>query len=217
VPAGASKWANAGRGTPELAIVLPPKMSIKDPGMNTKGCLSTWTLALSLAVSMAFAAKEKVSAIKGTITKIDRSTKTAAVRLADGTEHTVHFMGRTTVHGVVKGSGYSDDAFHGLREGSSVVVHYTTNGTGDTAEEVGHLGNEGLQMAEGAVLRIDRRGKAMTIRTASGAEEAYALADHAAEDAARDLEEATGKLGKVTVDYTEESGHPVAHFFEKTL
>ena len=53
--------------------------------MNTKNCLLTLTLALSLAVSMAVAAKEKVSAIKGTMTKIDRSAKTAVVKVADGT------------------------------------------------------------------------------------------------------------------------------------
>jgi len=185
--------------------------------MNTKNCLLTLTLALSLAVSMAVAAKEKVSAIKGTMTKIDRSAKTAVVKVADGTEHIVHFVGRTTVHGVEKSAAYAEDAFHGLREGYSVVVHYTAKGTEDTAEEVDHIGNEGLQMAEGAVLHIDRRGKAMTIRTASGAEETYTLADHAAEDAARDLDEAAGKLGKVTVYYTEESGHKVVHFFERTL
>ena len=184
--------------------------------MNIKNWV-VFVLTLPLAVSMTFAAKEKVSAFKGTVMKIDNGVRTAVVKAADGTEHIVHFVGRTTVHGVEKSAAYSDDAFHGLREGSSVVVHYTTKGAEETAEEVDYIGNKGLQMAEGAVLRIDRRGKAMTIRTASGAEETYKLADHAAQDAARDLEEAAGKLGKVTVYYTEESGHKVAHFFEKTL
>ncbi len=185
--------------------------------MNSKNYFVTVTLALSLAVSMAFAAKEKVSAFRGTVMKIDRGANTAVVKAVDGTEHVVHFTKRTTVHGVEKSAKYSDDAFHGLREGSSVVVHYTTKGTEETAEEVDHIGNQGIQTAEGAVVRIDRRGKSMTIRTASGAEETYKLADHASEDAARDLDQAAGKLGSVTVYYTEESGRKVAHFFERTL
>jgi hypothetical protein len=185
--------------------------------MNTKNCLFTLTLALSLAVSLAFAAKEKVSAIKGTMTKIDRGAKTAVVKLADGTEHTMHFVARTTVHGAEKTAAGAEDAFHGLREGSSVVVHYTTKGAEETAEEVDRIGDEGLHMAKGTVSSIDRGGKALTIRTASGAEETYKMADHAAEDAGKAIGSAVEKSGKVTVYYTEESGHKVAHFFEKTL
>ena len=185
--------------------------------MNTKNYLFTLTLGLSLAVSMAFAAKEKVSAIKGTMTKIDRSAKTAVVKLADGTEHVVHFVERTSVHGVEKSPAYAEDAFRGLREGSSVVVHYTTKGAEETAEEVDRIGDEGLHKAEGTVSKIDRGGKAMTIRTASGVEETYKMADHAAEDAGKEVGSAVEKSGKVTVYYTEESGHKVAHFFEKTL
>ncbi len=184
--------------------------------MNLKNCLYV-LLALSLAVSMAFAAKEKVSAIKGTVTKIDRSARTAVVKMADGAEHIVHFVSRTTVHGVEKISADAEDAFHGLREGSSVVVHYTVKGAEETAEEVDRIGNDGLHKMEGTVSQIDRSGKAITIRTASGAKETYKMADHAAEDAGKDIGAAVEKSGKVTVYYTEESGHKVAHFFEKTL
>jgi hypothetical protein len=164
---------------------------------------------------MAFAAKEKVSAFKGTVTKIDNAARTAAVKAADGTEHVVHFVSRTAVHGVDKSAAYAQDAFHGLREGSSVIVHYTVKGTEETAEEVDRIGKDGLRSAEGTVSSIDRGGKAMTIRTASGAEETYKMADHAAEDAGKEIGSAVEKSGKVTVYYTEESGHKVAHFFEK--
>jgi hypothetical protein len=72
-------------------------------------------------------------------------------------------------------------------------------------------------MTEGTVSKLDRKGKAITIRTAGGAEENYTVADHAAEDAGKDIGAAAEKSGKVTVYYTEESGRKVAHFFEKTL
>jgi arginine repressor len=172
---------------------------------------------MSLAVSMVFAAKEKVSAFKGTVTKIDRGARTAVVKTADGAEHTVHFVGRTLVHGAEKSPAGAEDAFHGLREGSSVVVHNTAKGTEETAEEVDRIGNDGLRLTEGTVSKIDRSGKAITIRTAGGAEETYKLADHAAEDAGKDIGSAAEKSGKVTVYYTEESGRKVAHFFEKAL
>ena len=116
--------------------------------MNLKNCVYS-LLALSLAAAMAFAVQEKVGAIKGTVTKIDRGAKTAVVKMADGTEHVMHFVDRTTVHGVEKTSAGAEDAFHGLREGSSVVVHYTAKGAEETAEEVDHIGKDGLHMTRG--------------------------------------------------------------------
>ena len=178
---------------------------------------AVFVLMWSLAGSMAFAAKQKVSAFKGTVTKIDRGARTAVVKTADGAEHTLHFVDRTAVHGAEKSAAGAEDAFHGLREGSSVVVHYTAKGTEETAEEVDRIGNDGLRATEGTVSKIDRGGKAMTIRTADGAEETYKIADHAAEDAGKDVGKSVEKSGKVTVYYTEESGRKVAHFFEKTL
>lgn len=188
--------------------------------MRMKTCMAV-AFTMLLTVSMVFAVKEKVSAFKGTVTKIDRGARTAVVKTADGTEHTVHFVGRTLVHGVEKSAAGTaagtEDAFHGLREGSSVVVHYTAKGAEETAEEVDRIGNDGLHMTEGTVSKLDRKGKAITIRTAGGAEETYKVADHAAEDAGKDIGAAAEKSGKVTVYYTEESGRKVAHFFEKTL
>lgn len=185
--------------------------------MKMKKTFLTIVFTMSLTVTMVFAAKQKVSAFKGTVTKIDRGARTAVVKTADGAEHTVRFVGRTLVHGVDKSAAGADDAFHGLREGSSVVVHYTGKGAEETAEEVDRIGNDGLHVTEGTVSKIDRSGKAITIRTAGGAEETYQVADHAAEDAGKDVGAAAEKSGRVTVYYTEEAGRKVAHFFEKTL
>ncbi len=54
---------------------------------------------LLLACSTAFA----VTAVEGTVQKIDTAAKTIVVKAADGTEHTFHFLGRTVVHGAEKG------------------------------------------------------------------------------------------------------------------
>jgi hypothetical protein len=80
---------------------------------------------LLLASSAALA----VTAVEGTVQKIDATAKTIVVKAADGTEHSFHLAGRTTVHGAEKAAAGAKESFHGLKEGSHVVVHYTTKGT----------------------------------------------------------------------------------------
>jgi hypothetical protein len=41
-----------------------------------------------------------------------------------GTEHTFHFVERTAVHCTEKADVAAKESFHGLKEGSEVVVHY---------------------------------------------------------------------------------------------
>jgi hypothetical protein len=38
-------------------------------------------------------------------------------------------VGRTTVHGTQEAAAGAKDAFHGLKDGSEVAVHYTDKGT----------------------------------------------------------------------------------------
>ncbi len=166
-----------------------------------------------LFCSTAFA----ITAVKGTVEKIDRTAKTIVVKAADGTEHTFHFVGRTAVHGAEVAGTAAQESFHGLREGSDVVVHYTAKGSEETAEEIDHIGEGGLKTTEGTVTHIDRGAKTVTIKTADGTEQAFRLTDHAAEDAGKDISEGTEKSAKVTVYYTSQAGHKVAHFFSKTL
>lgn len=168
---------------------------------------------LLLFCSTAFA----LTAVEGTIEKIDQTAKTIVVKAKDGTEHTFHFVGRTAVHGGEKAGAAADESFHGLKEGSDVVVHYTAKGTEETAEEVDHIGEGGLKTTEGTVSHLDRGAKTISIKTADGTEQAFRLTPHAAEDAGKDISEGADKSGKVTVYYTEQAGHKVAHFFSKAL
>jgi hypothetical protein len=75
------------------------------------------------AGSLSFAV-EAVSAVHGTISKIDSSAKTIVVKTAEGTEHTFRFIAKTTVHGTEAGA---KDTFRGLKEGTEVVAHYTVS------------------------------------------------------------------------------------------
>lgn len=140
---------------------------------------------LLLFGSTALVAQAVVNAIQGTVKKVDSATRTIVVKAADGTEHTFHFIGRTSVQGAEKTAEGAKDGFRGVKEGSEVVVHYSNKGTEETAEEVDHVGKGGLKVAEGTVSKIDRGGKTPVVKTADGTEETYHLTDHAAKDAGR--------------------------------
>ena len=175
------------------------------------------TLAIGLAFlfgATAVVAQDVVSAVSGTVKKVDAGTKTVVVKTADGTEHTFHFIGRTSVQGADASAAGAKDAFHGVKEGSEVVVHYTKKGTEETAEEIDHVGKDGLKVTEGTVSKIDRGGKTLVVKTADGTEETYRLTEHAAKDAGKDVAKGTEKSAKVTVYYPEAGGRKVAHFFK---
>src|SRR6202521_5498 len=68
-----------------------------DPGGSMKKLILQGIVAALLA-PLSFAV-EAVSAVHGTISKIDSSAKTIVVKTADGAEHTFRFVAKTTVHG----------------------------------------------------------------------------------------------------------------------
>jgi len=152
-------------------------------------------------------AVEAVTAVHGTISKIDSGAKTIVVKTADGTEHTFHFIAKTTVHGTEVGA---KDTFHGLKEGTEVVAHYTAKGTEKTAVEVDSVGKDGLKVVDGTVSDIDRGAKRLVVKSADGTERTFKMADHAAVETGKGTE----KSAKVTVYYTEDAGKKIAHFFE---
>src|ERR1700728_2036535 len=173
------------------------------------------SLALLLLSAVHLVAQDVVSAVHGTITKLDSTTKTAVVKTKDGTEHTVKFVDKTTVHGVDATAAGGKDAFHGLTEGTEVVAHYTTKGTDKTAVEIDKVGKDGIKSVDGTITHIDHAGKTMTVKAADGTEDTFRLTGHATADAGKDIAKGTEKSAKVTVSYTEDAGKKVAHFFEK--
>jgi hypothetical protein len=166
------------------------------------------SLLLSTA---AFAVEEASTGIHGTITKIDKKTKTIVVKTGEGTEHVIVVGTKTTVHGT---DVAAKDTWHGLKEGSEVVAQYTEKGAVKTAVEVDHVAKDGVKVSEGTVSAIDRGAKTMAIKTADGTEQTFKLTDRAVVTGAKDIGTGTKKAAKVTVYYTEEAGKKVAHFFE---
>jgi hypothetical protein len=171
-------------------------------------------LGMSFAAIAMFAADDVVTAVEGTVKKVDAGTKTVVIKTADGTEHTVHFVSKTSVHGWDAADAGAKDGMHGVKEGSHVVVHYTVKGSEKTAQEMDRIGDGGLKVTEGTVSAIDRGSKTLAVKTADGAEATYKITDHAVVDAGKDTGKAVAKASKVTVYYTEEGGKKVVHFFK---
>jgi Cu/Ag efflux protein CusF len=138
--------------------------------MNT---ITKFAVALSLSLaSVAYAADDVVSAVRGTVDKVDSASKTVVVKTADGTKHSLHLVKTTTVHGT---DAAAKDSWHGLKEGSEVVAHYTKNGADETALEIDHVGKDGLKATKGTIKEFDRGGKKIVVVTADGTEETFHL------------------------------------------
>lgn len=178
--------------------------------------IRSFAMLAALCAFPLFAADDVATAVEGTVKKIDAGTKTVVVTGKDGTEHTFHFVARTTVHGGEATEKASKETLHGLKEGSVVVVHYTAKGAVKTADEIDRIGEGGLKVGEGTVKTIDRGAKTLVVKTADGAEDTYRLTDRAARTVGKDVATGAEKTGKVTVYYTEEAGHKVAHFFKSS-
>jgi hypothetical protein len=159
--------------------------------------------------------EDVVTAVHGTVTKVDAGAKTVAVKTADGTEHTFHFVDETTVHGVHAADAGAKDSFHGIKEGSEVVVHSTKKGTEETAVEVDKVGKDGMHAVAGTVTHVSEDGKTVVVKAADGTAHTFHVAGRDTADAAKDIGKGADKGGKVTVYYTESAGKKVAHFFEK--
>jgi hypothetical protein len=164
-----------------------------------------------LAVCFAVAAflcvaQDVVSVVHGTVTKVDRTTKTVVVKTADGTEHAIKVTGQTTYKGTKEG-------VDSLKEGTEVVVHKTGKGAEETALEIGKIGKDGVKVTQGTIVKVDHGAKTVVVKSADGTEKTFGYTGTAAKDMGEAAGAGAEKGGKVTVYYTEESGKKIAHFF----
>jgi len=166
-----------------------------------------WTLAFVMGLAVAICvAQDVVSFIHGTVTKVDKATKTVVVKSADGTEHTVKVAGDETVKGTKEG-------FDGLKKGTEVVARTTGKGAEETGEEIGKVGKDSLKATKGTIVKVDQGAKTVVVKTADGTEKTFEYTDDAGKDMGKAVGAGTEKGAKVTVYYTEEAGKKTAHFF----
>ena len=166
-------------------------------------------LSIALAAQSAPPPVHGTMALEGTMKTFYRGVNTLVVTTKDGVEHVYHFAKDLVVHG---GKGNDVAALEGLREGTTVVVHYSPSGADQAVHEVDVVGEGGLQVSEGIVTRIDRRGGEITVRYDNGKTEKFKLTERAAGEAAGP----TGKTeagARIRIYYTDEAGNRVVHFF----
>lgn len=178
--------------------------------------ISTMILLAALSWPV-LAVERRHGVVVGEIHKLDAASKTVVVKTADGTSHTFRFLGRTAVHGVRDIPAGAKDSFHGLKEGSQVAVHYTAKGSEEAAHEIDNIGKDGLKAADVTVVHLDRGAKTVAVKTASGADETFRLTGKSAKVAGEEIGKGSEKSAKVTVYYTDEAGHKVAHFFKRAI
>jgi hypothetical protein len=169
----------------------------------------------SLFVLSARADEDVITAVHGTVTRIDAASKTIVVKTADGTEHTFHFVANTAVHGAQVTATGAKDSFHGLTEGSEVVAHYTAKGGDETAVEVDKVGKDGMHAVDGTVTHVSADGKTVVVKSADGTAHTFHVVGRDTADSAKDIGKGADKSAKVTVYYTESAGKKFAHAIEK--
>src|ERR1700749_3397583 len=119
------------------------------------------------------AADDVVSAVHGTVTKVDSGTKTIVVKTKDGTEHTIPYLDTTAVHGADATAAGAKDSYKGVKEGSEVVVHYTEKGTEKTGVEIDRVGKDGVKTVDGTVEKGCEGGKTSVVKSADGTEHTF--------------------------------------------
>ena len=147
-------------------------------------------------------------ALEGTMKKFYRGANVVIVTTIDGVEHAYRFAKDLVVHG---GNATDASALEGLREGSTVVVHYSIQGADQSAREIDVIGVEGLEATEGTVTRIDLGRGQISVRYANGKTDVFRLTDRATAEA----DSAAPAGTKVMIYYSDEHGQKVAHFFKR--
>jgi hypothetical protein len=151
-------------------------------------------------------------ALEGSMKQFYRAANVVVVTTIDGVEHMYHFAKNMVVHG---GKEPGVDALEGLREGSTVVVHYTISREEASVQEIDLFGDEGLKITEGVISHVDRRRKEITIRYDNGKTESLRMSDRAAAESEKALE-GTAADTKIVVYYSDDAGRKAAHYFKKT-
>jgi hypothetical protein len=172
---------------------------------------------LASTCSLGLMAQDVVSAVDGSVKKIDSATKVVVVKATDGTEHTFHYADDLVVHGSKASVKGTKDALSDMSEGSEVAVHYSVTHGRETAHEIDRLGGDGLKVADGTISHIDRTGRKVSIKTADGSEQSFDLTRRAAKDTDKDVVEGTDKTVKVSVYYTEDAGRKTVHFIKRSI
>lgn len=152
-------------------------------------------------------------AMEGTMKQFYGGLNVLVVKTMDGVEHVYNFTKDLIVHG---GKKPGVEALEGLREGTKVVIHYsTTTGPKGAVQEIDVLGDEGLSIIEGVVTDIDRGRKEITIKFADGQSDTFQMTSRAAAESEGLLDDSGKTPARIVIYYADELGRKVAHYLKK--
>ena len=151
-------------------------------------------------------------ATEGTIQATSEAGHTVLVKAADGIERLFHVNRQSTVH---SGDAAGEEALRALKQGTPVVVHYTTDGGNLTAEEIDRPDVDGLKQMQGVVTAVNRGDRTISIKLADGTRQTLRLSERAAAEAGEDIDHAADSTVRVVVYFRDEAGQRVAHYFKR--
>jgi len=185
-------------------------MSLRSMHFGLGAIFALVVLALVVGVQVAGAS----NVVTGTVDKIDTTSKTIAVKTADGTVHVVKYTGDATVSGV---KGVAKGAELTGKETGHVIVRTVGTGAEETAHSMVWVGDKTVETTDGVVEDTGKGVKFVSIKTADGTKQTFVVANHATIDSGEDIGKYSvvgAKKGEhVTVYYTEDAGKKIAHAF----
>jgi hypothetical protein len=174
-------------------------------------------MAIAMLCGPVHSMERRHGVLVGTVIDVRSAAKTAVVKTADGTEHTLLFTGHTAVHGSTDVARGTEDAFHGVEKGSKVAVHYTDEGGKETADEVDRIGDDSFKAVKVTAIHLDRGAKTTSVKTADGAVDTFRITGRASEEIGEGVAKGSEDTAKGIIYFTDEGGHKVVHFFERAI
>jgi hypothetical protein len=180
--------------------------------MAILGVIFALFVGTALAQNAPTTSSTSSGALAGDLEKVSADGKSISVKTADGAEDVVKVTGKTTVDG-------SKEVGLAGKEGSHVVIHYTSKGAEKTATGVEDAGKGTWKVTEGVVTKVGEGGKDVTVKIKDGTEKTFQVEKEATVDTGHGIEKAgkyTGKAGDKIVVYTiVDPTNEVAHIFKK--
>jgi hypothetical protein len=158
----------------------------------------------------------RVTAMHGTLEKVDASARTIIVKMRDGDEASLHFDDATVVHGL---GPLENAAMLAGEEGMNVVVRYTDD---KMARSIVLTGGAAFDLAIGTVVTFDRTAKTLLVTSVDGTKQLFQLGEYCTINTARGVEEVLTtsghvlkKGGLVVLYFSEESGRKVVRAIDE--
>ena len=183
--------------------------------------------AIATALSFTFAplaqaaAKDVKKTAVGVVESVDETSRTIAVKTADGAVVTAEWTKDTAVtvaHATANAADatadktvdVSKDVAWGTMKGANVAIEYTEKGGKKTVNAIQNFGEDVPEMVEGTVESVSDGGRTVAIKTKDGSVKVYEVS----KDATVWTGKKVAKGSKVVAGVAKDGTKKVVHFFK---